>query len=119
MDSKIRKVVKRSGNVEDFNIDKIYKVIDKAAHQTKEFTYSENGKQDESVKLVKNVVDNSMDILYSKVTDNKISVEDIQESVEEALMCCGMYKTAKKFIIYPYTIKHTAPNPFYPSYINN
>jgi len=85
------KVRKRNGNVVDFEISKISAAMKKA------FEASE-----------KNMDDNLIDFLAIKVTadfeskvkDNIISVEDIQDSVETVLINGGYVDVAKAYILY-------------------
>lgn len=90
-----RVVIKRNGSTAPFDIEKIYNAIDAAFIASGEAYHviSRNS-------LLKSVVDNTINILYSKATDNRVSVEDIQDSIEECFFCCGHYKAGKKFILY-------------------
>ena len=85
------KVVKRDGSIVDFNIHKISKAIEQAF---------------ESVDV--NSDSDVIDFLSLKVTadfqakveDEKISVEDIQDSVERVLSKSGYSDVAKSYILY-------------------
>ena len=90
-----REVVKRNGSIVPFDIEKVYNVIDAAFRSVNEpyKVIAQNA-------TLKSVVDNTLDILYSKATDNKVGVEDIQDAVEDCLLCCGHYKAGKKFVLY-------------------
>ncbi len=84
-------VVKRDGEISDFNLQKIRDAVIKAFVATKKI-YS----------------DDIMDILVLRVTadfqariiDEKISVEDIQDSVEKVLEQTGYTDVAKAYILY-------------------
>lgn len=83
------KVRKRDGSIQDFDINKIRKVVKDAFNTTKETV-------DES-KLNK-----LLDTIGLKNYDENyiIDIETIQDSVEYILMQLGCYKTAKEFILY-------------------
>lgn len=91
----IREVVKRNGSIVPFDIEKVYNVIDAAFRSVNEpyKVIAQNA-------TLKGVVDNTLDILYSKATDNRVGVEDIQDAIEDCLLCCGHYKAGKKFVLY-------------------
>ena len=84
-------VVKRDGKVTDFNISKISSAITKA--------FEAQNKQYNS---------DIIDLLALKVTadyetkivDGKVSVEDIQDSVESVLIQAGYSDVAKAYILY-------------------
>lgn len=84
-------VVKRDGKVVDFNISKISAAITKAFEsQNKQFN------------------PDIIDLLALKVTadyeekikDGKVTVEDIQDSVESVLIAAGYADVAKSYILY-------------------
>lgn len=85
------RIVKRDGTLEDFNFAKIENAI-KAAFKAEGFINEE-----ESINRVLRVVKNSTDILFTK---GEVTVESIQDAVEDALMACGQYKVAKRYILY-------------------
>ncbi len=85
------RVIKRDGNVVDFNIYKISKAIEKAFK-------SKNKHTDQSVlDMIALRVTSDFE---SKIIDDKISVEDIQDSVEKVLSECGYADVAKAYILY-------------------
>ena len=89
----MRKIIKRDGTIQDFNFDKIENAIRSAFNASaRHFTDEEK-----TIKLVLDVVKNSVDILYSK---GEVTVELIQDAVEKALMACGQYDIAKSYILY-------------------
>ena len=85
------KVIKRDGEIAEFQLNKITEAMKKAFHaQKKQYT------------------DDMMEMLGLRVTadfQNKIkkelvSVEDIQDSVENVLIQCGYAEVAKSYILY-------------------
>lgn len=85
------RVIKRDGNVVDFSIYKISKAIEKAFK-------SKNKHTDQSVlDMIALRVTSDFE---SKIIDDKISVEDIQDSVEKVLSECGYADVAKAYILY-------------------
>ena len=87
----IMQVVKRNGNIVDFDPSKIAGAIQKANETVKE-------KERASKKEIQEIVD------YIKgINKNRILVEDIQDLVEEKLMNFKHFELAKKYIIYRYT----------------
>lgn len=93
------KVRKRDGSIQDFDINKIRKVVKDAFNTTKETV-------DES-KLNK-----LLDTIGLKNYDENyiIDIETIQDVVETILMQLGCYRTAKEFILY--REKHKQLNEF-------
>ena len=84
-------VVKRDGKVVDFNISKISTAITKA--------FEALGKQyhPSVIELISLHVSSDFE---SKIKDGKISVEDIQDSVEKVLSESGYADVAKAYILY-------------------
>lgn len=83
------KVVKRDGREVEFDANKIKVAIRKA-----------NNAVEENERISENKIDNIVqDIVKKRI--NK--VEDIQDFIEEYLVDCGLYKLAKKYIVYRYT----------------
>lgn len=88
---KTMKVIKRDGSKQEFNWQKIYKAIKSA--------FDSCGKQlydDDYEDIIAEIY------LYDK--DGKeleeISVEDLQDQIEEALFECGFFQIAKSYILY-------------------
>ena len=85
------KVIKRDGKIVEFSIDKIAEAIEKAFIAC-------------SKKYHKSVIDmlalNVTSNFERKIKDDQISVEDIQDSVEEVLSNAGYGDVAKAYIIY-------------------
>ena len=84
-------VVKRNGNIVDFDPSKIAGAIQKANETVKE-------KERASKKEIQEIVD-----YIKNINKNRILVEDIQDLVEEKLMDFKHFELAKKYIIYRYT----------------
>lgn len=84
-------VIKRDGEIADFEMSKITEAIGKA-FEAKEKQYSTD----------------MMDLLglrvtadfQNKIADNKITVEDVQDSVENVLIQAGYSDVAKAYILY-------------------
>ena len=83
------KVIKRDGSTADFDKNKIKLAISKANEETSEM--SEIGIE----KIVELIVSKTKSLL-----SDQISVEDIQDIVEEELMLSNNLKTAKAYILY-------------------
>ena len=84
------KVIKRDGAIAEFNLDKISGAIKKA------FNATENLYNDDIINLLALRV---TAMFQSKVKDGTISVEDIQDCVEEALNQAGYTHVAKAYIL--------------------
>ncbi|MBR0402478.1 MAG: ribonucleoside triphosphate reductase, partial [Lachnospiraceae bacterium] len=84
-------VVKRDGKIADFNINKISAAITKA--------FEALGKQyhPSVIELISLHVSADFE---SKVKDGKITVEEIQDSVEKVLSESGYADVAKAYILY-------------------
>ena len=93
------KVRKRDGSIQDFDINKIRKVVKDAFNTTKETV-------DESK------LNQLLDAIGLKNYDENyiIDIETIQDVVETILMQLGCYRTAKEFILY--REKHKQLNEF-------
>ena len=84
------KIRKRDGRLVKFNAEKITNAITKAGNATGEFSIKEARKL--TIKVLN---------LAEKLFDgNILSVEDIQDVVEEVLLNSPYRKTAKAYIIY-------------------
>lgn len=84
-------VIKRDGEVADFNLGKITNAIKKAFKATK------NDYNQEILELLSLRVTADF---QSKMTDGKVSVEQIQDSVEHVLEQTGYTEVAKAYILY-------------------
>ncbi|MCR5143693.1 MAG: ribonucleoside triphosphate reductase [Lachnospiraceae bacterium] len=85
------KVIKRDGEIADFNMGKISDAIERAFQAT-EMSYT-----DEIIDLLTLRVSAHF---QDKITDGKISVESIQDSVEVVLEQTGYTEVAKAYILY-------------------
>lgn len=77
-------ITKRDGTLEEFNWDKIDTAITKAFHATDQH-------------LNEDILSDIKDMLF---ITNDMSVEDIQDQIENALFDCGFYQVGKAFIRY-------------------
>ncbi|MDP2630170.1 MAG: ribonucleoside triphosphate reductase [Candidatus Uhrbacteria bacterium] len=84
-------VIKRDGTKVEFDKERIVSAISQAAKSTGEFEESEARKIAETA---------SHYILKAKRFEDDISVEDIQDIVEFALLSSGHFKTARAYIVY-------------------
>ena len=84
-------VVKRDGQMDEFKIGKITSAIDKA------FDAQEKNYSKEMIDLLGLRVTADF---QNKIRDNKISVEEIQDSVENVLIQAGYADVAKAYILY-------------------
>ncbi len=84
------KVIKRNGDIVDFDPQKIKIAIEKANKEVKP-----------SLRATKEEIQNTIDYITS-LGKNRILVEDIQDMIEEKLMELGHFELAKKYIIYRY-----------------
>ncbi|MGD7046942.1 ribonucleoside-diphosphate reductase [Rossellomorea marisflavi] len=83
-------IVKRDGSKEDFMEDKISYAIAKAGKETGEFGEEE----------VKDVTKRVLEAINSSHQQQDLTVEKIQDYVEEVLLNSSFKKTAKAYIIY-------------------
>lgn len=86
----IKKIKKRDGRIVDFDSEKIFQAIWKAAQ-------SVGGQDQERARYLASLVVKALEKNYK---GNIPSVEDIQDLVEKTLMENGHTKTAKSFILY-------------------
>jgi len=84
-------VVKRDGEIVDFNLAKISDAISKA------FTATQKNYNDEIISLLSLRVTSDF---QDKIKGETISVEDIQDSVEQVLTQTGYTDVAKAYILY-------------------
>ena len=85
------KVIKRDGEVVNFQIEKISAAI------TKAFDALSKEYHPDVINLISLRVASDFE---SKVKDSKVTVEDIQDSVEKVLSECGYADVAKAYILY-------------------
>ena len=95
------KIIKRNGSEMAFDITKIIAAIGKANHVVKE---DQRLTQDQVVSIADHV---------QKVCDSRphaMSVEEIQDLVEDGIMAAGAFEVARKYITYRYvqTLKRTS-----------
>ena len=87
------KILKRSGEEQDFNIEKIRSAVTKA-NQTVEFTNALTAQQ------INAIAEYTAGICAA--LDRSLSVEEIQDMVEHQIMAQGAFDVAKKYITYRY-----------------
>ncbi|MBQ2158356.1 MAG: ribonucleoside triphosphate reductase [Oscillospiraceae bacterium] len=85
------KVIKRDGELVNFQIEKISAAI------TKAFDALNKEYHPDVIKLISQRVASDFE---AKVKDGKVTVEDIQDSVEKVLSECGYADVAKAYILY-------------------
>ncbi len=85
------KVIKRDGNIVEYNPEKIRIAIQKANN---EVSRKEKATDEEINEIIKYIED---------LKKSRILVEDIQDIIEQKLMEIGRYELAKKYITYRYT----------------
>lgn len=91
----MEKIIKRDGELVDFNEDKITEAIEKAGRASKEFDHKT------AKNLAKQAAEKAFEILKSKQQLLKtMSVEEIQDIVEEVLLDSAYKKAAKSYVIY-------------------
>ncbi|MDR2075247.1 MAG: ribonucleoside triphosphate reductase [Holosporales bacterium] len=86
----LKYMVKRDGTYSNFDPEKIVNAIYKAAKETDEFGLSE----------AKSLGYSATNKVAQKFTKNPPHIEDIQDIVEETLICSGYITTAKAYILY-------------------
>ena len=92
------KVIKRNGQIVDFDREKIKIAIQKANQEVKP---KERATKEEIKEIIEYIED---------LSKKRILVEDIQDIIEEKLMELHKYELSKKYIVYRYTSKKTKYN---------
>ena len=85
------RVIKRDGKIDEFSIKKIAEAI------TKAFDAQERQYHSSVIELLALKVTADFE---PKITEGFVSVEDIQDSVENVLIQCGYSEVAKAYILY-------------------
>jgi ribonucleoside-triphosphate reductase len=84
-------IVKRDGSIVEFDLSKISKAIEKAfVSQNREY----------NSQILDILAMNAVSDVEKKIKDHKVSVEDIQDSVETVLAKMGYEDVAKAYILY-------------------
>ena len=93
--NKIKSIKKRNGIIEEFQFEKITNAILKAMKAAKE------GGEDDARNVSLNVV-KAIEEKYEKTQDQDflLTIENIQNLVEQKIMESGFYNTAKAYILY-------------------
>ena len=87
------KIIKRSGQEEDFNIEKIISAVSKA-NKTVDFKDALTSRDIQNIgEYVEGVI---------RALDRALAVEEIQDIVENQIMERGAFNVAKKYITYRY-----------------
>ncbi|MFV0551079.1 MAG: ribonucleoside-diphosphate reductase subunit alpha [Anaerorhabdus sp.] len=82
-------IIKRNGSFEEFNQNKIIKAVEKAFQSIPEQPYS--------ISTINSIAQSVMSTFEGM---EEISVEQVQNSVEEDLMKAGYFQVAKNYILY-------------------
>lgn len=90
------KVIKRDGIIVDFDIQRIINAIYKANLETNELV-AENIEEFKEIATIKKIISN---INQWCADETELSVEKIQDTVEQSLIKYGLDKTAKAYILY-------------------
>lgn len=91
----MEKIIKRDGELVDFSEDKITEAIEKAGRASKEFDHNT------AKNLAAQAAEKAFEILKSKQQLLKtMTVEEIQDIVEEVLLDSAYKKAAKSYVIY-------------------
>lgn len=85
----MKTITKRNGKVEEFDFSKIENAV-KAAFASVDTKFTD----DNTIPIVLKVIKNTIEV------KEPTTVEDIQNIVEDSLMCCGHYEVAKSYILY-------------------
>ena len=89
----IKSVRKRSGEVVDFEPEKLHEAMRKA------FVHETGSAEEEGLQMLASEV---VKLLNTTYVDRTPSVEDVQNAVEQVLMEHGHFRVAKAYIIYRY-----------------
>lgn len=90
------KVIKRDGIIVEFDIKRIINAIYKANLETNELI-AENIEEFKEIPTIKKIINN---INQWCADETELSVEKIQDTVEQSLIKYGLDKTAKAYILY-------------------
>lgn len=92
------KVIRRNGEVTDFNASKIHIALTKAFLEVEGSSASGSARIHDTVK---NLTEQVIDGLFRRMPDGgMIHIEDIQDQVELALMRAGEHKVARSYVLY-------------------
>ena len=92
MDQLITTIIKRDGRATPFSVGKIELAIVKANNETHEFDFKEARRLSE---IVRDILEKVVGVRKEPVT-----VEQVQDTVEQVLMAGGHFNTAKAYILY-------------------
>lgn len=92
------KVIRRNGEVTDFNASKIHIALTKAFLEVEGSSASGSARIHDTVK---NLTEQVIEGLFRRMPDGgMIHIEDIQDQVELALMRAGEHKVARSYVLY-------------------
>lgn len=92
------KVIRRNGEVTDFNASKIHIALTKAFLEVEGSTASGSARIHDTVK---NLTEQVIEALFRRMPDGgMIHIEDVQDQVELALMRAGEHKVARSYVLY-------------------
>ena len=92
------KVIRRNGEVTDFNASKIHIALTKAFLEVEGSSASGSARIHDTVK---NLTEQVIDALFRRMPDGgMIHIEDVQDQVELALMRAGEHKVARSYVLY-------------------
>lgn len=92
------KVIRRNGEVTDFNASKIHIALTKAFLEVEGSTASGSARIHDTVK---NLTEQVIEGLFRRMPDGgMIHIEDVQDQVELALMRAGEHKVARSYVLY-------------------
>lgn len=90
---KISRILKRDGREVEFSLAKLAGAIWKAGKETKEFDEKE-------AKRLAEITTALIEKSFGSAQDKSLSVESLQDIVEQVIMAAGHYQTAKAYILY-------------------
>ena len=90
---RINKILKRDGREVEFSLAKLASAIWKAGGETKEFDEKE-------AKRLAEITAALIEKSFGSAQDKSLSVESLQDIVEQVIMAAGHYQTAKAYILY-------------------
>lgn len=85
-------ILKRNGEKQSFDEDRIFKAIEKAFE-------SENINEPDTIQSITNLV-SDMVLVAQEERQHLVSVEEVQDFVEQALMVQGLHRVARNYILY-------------------
>ena len=90
---KVKTIIKRDGREVEFSLEKLTGAIWKAGKETREFDEKE-------AKRLAEITSALVEKSFGSAQDKSLSVESLQDIVEQVIMAAGHYQTAKAYILY-------------------